>query len=107
IFVRFARARGATQAAVDLDEVKRRMQGDGYVFDNDAAYVVNLTTGVPVILDMGHGNFPVAVSDPNKYWTNDGKAGADTLVFETDEEAPGAPLDAYAPALDRDFDGVL
>jgi len=61
----------------------------------------------PVILDMGKGNFPLAVIDRSKYWPNDPRANEDSLLFETVEEGAGLPRNAYRPDLDTDFDGVL
>ena len=109
IFVRFDRGAGAdaTQPAIDLDNVRRRMHDDGYDFPNDAVYVVNLTTGVPILLDMGHGNFPVTTSDPTLYWANDPRASAQNLMFETAEEGAGLAQSDYTPSLDTDFDGTL
>ncbi len=91
---------------LDLEDVARRTTGD-YDPADDPFYVVDLTTGVPVILDMGKGNFPLALIDRTKYWPNDPRASEDTLVFETVEEGFGLPRGAYRPELDTDFDGVL
>src|SRR6476661_6892633 len=51
----------ATDTAIDLEEVARRT-GD-YDPADDPFYIVDLTTGVPVILDMGKGNFPLTLAD--------------------------------------------
>jgi hypothetical protein len=91
--------------AIDLEEVARRT-GD-YDPADDPFYIVDLTTGIPVILDMGKGNFPLALIDRDKYWANDPRASEDTLLFETVEEGAGLPRGAYRPDLDTDFDGVL
>ena len=70
ITVAFTREPGSdqTQAALDLDDIRTRMQNDGHDFTNDPVYVVNLTTGVPVMLDMGDGNFPMTPQDLTLYW---------------------------------------
>ncbi|HEX4517630.1 MAG TPA: hypothetical protein VH054_29005, partial [Polyangiaceae bacterium] len=59
ITLSFERAPGADphKPALDLDDVMNRMQGDGYRFEDDPVYLVNLTTGIPMVLDMGNGNF--------------------------------------------------
>ncbi len=83
------------------------MQGDGYRFEDDPVYVVNLTTGIPMVLDMGNGNFTVALRDPQRYWPNDPHVATSNLLFETNEEGAGLLQGDYTPALDQDFDGVL
>ena len=109
ISVGFERAPGADprEAALDLEDVAARMQGDEHDLSNDPIYVVNLTTGLPVFLDVGNGYYPVAVRDPFRYLPNDPKASESNIAFETVEEGFGLPQSAYRPALDKDFDGVL
>jgi hypothetical protein len=108
ISVKFERAEGADprEAAIDLDDVKQRFHDD-YDFSNDPVYVVNLRTGVPAVLEVGQGNFPVNLRDPHKYFPNDPKAAENNLLFETQEEGPGLTQADYRPELDMDFDGVL
>src|SRR5262249_9759419 len=57
ITVAFARGpkEDPTQAAIDLDAVRAAMQGDGHDFADDPVYLVNLTTGIPMVLDVGEG----------------------------------------------------
>jgi len=107
ITVAFERAHDAdaTAPAVDLDDIAARTRD--YDPADDPFYVVDLTTGLPVLLDMGKGNFPLALAERGKYWPNDPRASSDTLVFETAEEGAGLPQSAYRPELDTDFDGVL
>ncbi len=109
IAVELERAPGADPRApaIDLEDVRARMQKDGHDFTNDPVYVINLRTGVPVMLDMGDGNFPLTVRDPFKYWPNDPKAKEPNLLFETQEEGAGLTQADYRPELDLDFDGVL
>lgn len=109
ISVAFDRAAGADprEAAIDLEDVASRMQGDEHDLSNDPVYIVNLTTGLPVFVDMGNGYYPVTLRDPHRYFPNDPKAGESNLAFETIEEGAGLPQSAYRPELDRDFDGVL
>ena len=110
VTVRFTPEAGtpAGEAAIDLDDVQRRMVGDGWDPANDPVYVVNLTTGVPVLLDAGGGDFPTTVLDPTLYFPNDPRVSAQNIVFETANEAVGPCADGiYRPACDTDFDGVL
>ncbi len=93
--------------ALDLGDLASRMRGDGNDFANDAVYVVNLKTGIPVALDLGDGSFPVTVADPSLYWRNDTRAAAQNILFETTEEGAGLTQSLYRPDLDTDFDGVL
>jgi hypothetical protein len=109
VTVRFERGPDvdASQAAIDLNDVLLRMK-DGWNPTNDAIYLVNLSTGVPVLLDVASGNFPLSVIEPGKYFPNDPRAGEQNIVFETANEAVGACADgAYRPQCDTDFDGVL
>jgi hypothetical protein len=109
IAVSFDREPGSDprEPAIDLEDVARRMQGDEFDLSNDPVYLVNLTTGVPMIVDAGNGMYPVVLRDPWRYMPNDPKASESNLAFETVEEGAGLPQSAYKPALDMDFDGVL
>ena len=96
------------EAALDLDNVRRRHQGDDYDPGDDAVYLVNLRTGIPVPLDIGEGSFDYTLRDKREYWPNDPRRSEQLLMFETYDEAPGMPATTpYRPALDTDFDGVL
>ena len=110
ITVRFDRGRNvaAPDAAIDLNELRLRMQADGWDPSNDSVYLVNLTTGIPVLLDVGSGNYPLTVIDNTQYYPNDPRLQSQNLVFETANEAVGACADGvYRPQCDTDFDGVL
>jgi len=91
--------------AIDIDDVAARTRD--YDPADDPFYVIDLMTGIPVPLDLGKGNFPLALVDRDKYWPNDPRQTEDTLMFETFEEGAGIPQSAYRPSLDTDFDGVL
>ncbi|MGH7330182.1 MAG: hypothetical protein ACREJX_17690 [Polyangiaceae bacterium] len=93
--------------AIDLDNVIARMQRDGHDFSNDVLYVINLKTGVPAMIDMGDGEFPLTNQRLGQYWDDDLKANENNFLFETQEEGHGGTQSNYTPALDRDFDGVL
>jgi hypothetical protein len=90
---------------LDLADIESRTRG--WEPADDPFYVIDLTTGVPVPLDLGKGNFPLAIAERGRYWHNDPRADADTIVFETSEEGAGLGQSDYRPALDTDFDGVL
>ncbi len=109
ITVQFDKPPGAdpSKPALDLDNIISRMQHDDYRFDNDPVYLVNLKTGVPMVLDVGDGNFPYTVRDPYRYWPNDPHVASDNLLFDPREEGKGLLPGNYTPALDTDFDGVL
>jgi hypothetical protein len=110
ITVRFTPEPGTPsgQAALDLSDVRTRMVGDGWDPQNDPVYLVNLTTGVPVLLDAGSGEFPVTVLDPTLYFPNDPRLTAQNVLYETANEAVGPCADGiYRPRCDTDFDGVL
>jgi hypothetical protein len=100
--------------AIDLENVRRRHQGDDYEFDDDTIYLVNLTTGVPVPLDLGEGSFQYVVRDKNRYFRNDTRRLEQNLLWETADETvdPQTGLmdparTSYRPEYDTDFDGVL
>lgn len=109
ISVSFTRGQGDDDRmpALDLDDLRARMQADDLDFANDAVYLVNLKTGVPVALDLGTKRLPLTVADPALYYENDTHASEQNLIFETREEAPGAPPSFYDKTLDTDFDGVM
>jgi hypothetical protein len=94
-------------AAIDLEDLRKRMQGDGWDTSNDAVYVVNLDTGVPALIDLGYGDFPQTIVSSTDYYPNDAHGTANNLLFETAEEGAGLTQADYRPALDQDFDGVL
>jgi hypothetical protein len=109
ITLAFSKEPGADQSkpALDLADIRARMQHDGHDMTNDPVYVINLTTGIPVMLDMGDGNFSYVPNDPTLYWPNDIKESQNNILFETVEEGPGLAQASYSPRLDLDFDGVL
>lgn len=94
-------------AALDLDVVKQRHSGDDYEFRDDAVYLVNLKTGVPVALDFGAGNFDYTLKKLDKYWANDTRKSERNLLFETIDETGHGTVPAYAPEFDSDYDGTL
>jgi hypothetical protein len=109
ITVRFTSEAGADPrvAALDLEDLRLRMQSTDWDTTDDAVYVVNLTTGVPALVDVGQGNFPMTIVRSTSYYPNDPRASANSLVEETVEEGAGLAQSDYRPSLDTDFDGVL
>jgi hypothetical protein len=98
-----------TGAALDLDNLQTRHRGDDYDFADDAIYLVNLTTGVPVALDLGAGNFNYTLKKLDKYWANDTRVSERNLVYETIDETRGGLVtkETFKPSDDTDFDGLL
>lgn len=96
-----------SQAAIDLQNIIQRHQHDDYDLANDAVYLVNLRTGVPIPLDIGEGAFNYTLRDKNKYWPNDPRRSEQNLLFETFDETALRPDAAYSASLDTDCDGVL
>lgn len=106
-----------------------------YDFGNDVIYLIDVTRGSPTFgqaqpLDVGNGNFPPILENPNGYWGNDPRRNTLSLFFEeTDEDLnfngrldPGEDLDGDGeidpgedvnnngrldPPEDTDADGVL
>jgi hypothetical protein len=97
------------RAALDLENVKKRHQLDDYDFADDAIYVVNLSTGVPHVVDIGAKNFDYTLKKLDKYWPNDTRVTERNLLFETIDESLGGKIDArsFGPEYDTDFDGTL
>ncbi|MBX3127209.1 MAG: hypothetical protein KF718_10870 [Polyangiaceae bacterium] len=106
--------------AIDLANVISRHQKDDYELADDAIYLVNLETGVPVFLDLGEGAFQYVVREKYRYWRNDTRQLEQNLMWDTADEtidpltglrdpsrlsASGVPI--YKPEWDTDFDGVL
>lgn len=101
--------RAPSQSALDLANIEERHHGDDYDFENDAIYLVNLETGLPVPIDVGNGNFELTLKRLDRYWANDTRATERNLVYDTiDETKHGSITEAtFTPDLDTDFDGVL
>lgn len=96
-----------TLPAIDLDDVVARTIGDRIDPSDDPFYVVDLTTGLPALVETGNGLFPATVVKNDAYWPNDPRRDEDALLFETAEEGAGLAPGQYAPALDTDFDGIV
>lgn len=96
-------------APIDTDDLLAR-QGEARfsasAFAEHAIYLVDLTTGIPVPLDLNSGRIQHSAADPAAYYGNDPRAGESNLLFETVEEDLNhdGVLD---PLEDTDADGVL
>lgn len=101
--------KGYDGPALDLANVKKRHLGDDYEFADDAVYLVNLKTGVPVALDLGAGNFDYTLKKLDRYWANDTRVTERNLLFETIDETRGGAItpSTFLPEQDSDFDGTL
>lgn len=93
--------------ALDVEAVVARMAQDEHDPSNDPFYVVNLSTGIPALLDVGAGYSPLTIRDPARYAPVDHKGSENNLLFETVEEGADLPFFSYTTVRDRDFDGVL
>jgi hypothetical protein len=98
-----------SEPALDLANIKLRHIGDDYDFANDAIYLINLTTGLPTVIDMGAGSFNYTLKKLDKYWANDTRATERNLLFDTIDESRGGAItnESFTPADDTDFDGVM
>ena len=96
-----------TLPAIDLDELQRRTLADDHAFEDDPVYLIDLETGVPMVLDFGSGALPVVLRDQDRYGPNDPHLDNHNLYFEENEEGAGLSQAEYRPELDLDFDGVL
>lgn len=102
------------EAPLDLDNIVARHPDDFETSDpfaDDAFYLIDVTPGSPdygkpVALDVGHGRYPYDVMQPDRYFSNDPRAGEPSLIFETaDEDLNGnGEID---PGEDTDGDGIL
>lgn len=97
------------RAPLDLANIMRRHR-ENKDFSDDAVLLINLQPGPRFgkleALDFGHGNFPLTVAKPGRYWTNDPRANVPNLLFDTTSEDVNfnGVLDA---GEDTDDDGYL
>jgi hypothetical protein len=95
---------------LDLADLLRRQGGTDHLraadFPGHAVYVIDLSTGLPVPIDLNGGNFPYSVTHTDQYQDHDPRSTESNLLFETVEEDANnnGRLD---PGEDTDFDGVL
>src|SRR5687767_15091290 len=72
----FAPITVAFEREIDLEDISSRTRD--YDPADDPFFVVDLTTGIPVVLDVGKGNFPLAIAERGKYWPNDYRKDSDS-----------------------------
>jgi hypothetical protein len=97
-------------APLDLDNIFRRHRRNKD-FADDAVFLLNLQPGSgnfgkPVPLDFGHGNFPLTVAEPDRYWENDPRRNVQNLLFDTTDEDQNHN-GVVDPGEDTDDDGWL
>lgn len=104
-FSTFAAVSVRFDAPLDVqDLLVRHADLDG--FADDAVYLIELSTGAPVPLDVGDGAYPYVLEKPDRYYPADPRAGESNLVFETVDEDVNAN-GVLDPGEDTDGDGVL
>jgi len=96
-------------APLDIELLIERHRDDDPA--NDPVFLLNVDPdsegfGERVDLDMGDGNFPLLLRDPDNYFPNDPRAGESNLLFETVDEDLNRD-DELQPWEDTDGDGVL
>ncbi len=96
---------------LDLYNIIRRHQEPVPSFEDDVVYLVNIDRDSPwfgelVMLDMGRGNFPVNLSEPDRYFVNDPNAEGTNLLFESQAEGDTNEDGIFGPLEDRDNDLV-
>jgi hypothetical protein len=98
-------------APLDVQSIVDAHHGDDYDTRDDVIYVVDVTVGSPTfgqpaLLDIGQGNFPVALEKLDSFWQADPRGDTNTLLFEEhDEDLNGNGV--LDDGEDSDLDGVL
>lgn len=87
---------------LDIENIRARHKDDGNLSD-DAFYVINIDPDSPeygkaALLDVGWGNFPVAL-EKKKWFENDYRANGSNLLYEDQDEV--------GMGRDTNFDGHL
>ncbi len=106
----FAPITVAFEEDLDLNELLSRQGGSDHFAEADfprhAVYLINLTTGLPVPLDLNSGSFPYATTHTDQYYDHDPRSTESNLLLETvEEDVNGNGI--MDPGEDTDFDGVL
>jgi hypothetical protein len=101
----------AFDAPLDVEHIIARHHEDVPDLSDDVVYVVNVDPDSPNFgefaqLDMGRGNYPVTLSDPNAYFRNDPRSEGTNLLFETVAEVDLNENGKLDPIEDTDDDGV-
>jgi len=96
---------------LDVAAVVKAHRDADYDLSDDVVYLIDIDPaspdyGKPQHLDLGNGNYPVVVENPDKYWKNDPRGFTLSVLFEeADEDLDGDGL--LDPDEDTDADGVL
>jgi hypothetical protein len=96
---------------LDVNSITAAHRDPNYGLDDDVIYLVNIDPassdfGRVHYLDLGNGNYPVALEDIDGYWENDPRGDTISLTFEeTDEDQNGNGI--LDPGEDTDADGTL
>lgn len=99
----------AFDAPLDLQNLIDRQGGSRFAesdFARHAVYIVDLTTGAPVPIDIDGGAFHYVTEHTGRYYPNDPRALEAQILMESVEE----DLDhdgVLDPGEDTDYDGVL
>lgn len=98
-------------APLDLYTIIDRHQELVPSFENDVVYLVNIDQESPwfgelVLLDMGRGNFPINLDEPERYFLNDSHVDGTNLFFETRLEEDTNKDSIFGPLEDLDDDLV-
>ncbi len=81
-------------------------QGGEFDLTDDAIYLVNLETGVPVPIDVGNGNFPLSLDNAQGWFVNDPRAGQSNVLLSTVDEDTNHDGILQVDE-DTNFDGVM
>ena len=96
---------------IDIDSIVAGHRDADYDTSNDVIYLINIDRdsdefGQVHHLDLGEGNYPTILAQPNGYGPNDPRADTLSLLFEEgDEDLNGNGV--LDPGEDTDADGVL
>ena len=105
----------AFEAPLDLDNVHTRHTADARPgteqFDDDAFFLIDVTPDSPtylqpVVLDVGQGRYPMDAARSDRYFPNDTRREAPSVIFDTvDEDTNGNGVLDWGE--DTDNDGYL
>jgi hypothetical protein len=98
-------------APLDVDNIIERHHEDVPDFADDAVYLINVDAdsaeyGRAELIDMGRGNFPRTLAEPDRYFRNDPRSEGTNLVLETVTEQDSNGNGELDPIEDTDDDGV-
>ncbi len=98
-------------ALLDLERIVERHQEPTPDFRNDAVYLVNVDPesdeyGKFELIDMGLGNYPVLMAEPDRYYDADPRRQGTNLLYESVREFDTNGNGVLDPIEDTDDDGV-